>query len=232
MKSLIVIPARYASTRFPGKPLVDMKGKTMIQRVYEQCLKSKADRVIVATDSSLIFDAVVKFGGTACMTKDCESGTERVYETALDMDYDIIVNVQGDEPFINPDDINMVINGVKKTPTKVMTLVTKLIDDERLDRNVVKCLSKGFHPFMFTRSSVYLPHYPSGIHKHIGIYGFSYDTLETISKLTAKTPNEVADNLEQLRWLDNGINFRINYTGNRSIGIDTQKDMDDALKLI
>ena len=235
MKLLIVIPARYDSTRFPGKPLADMKGKTMIQRVYEQCLKADADRVIVATDSSLVFDAVVKFGGTACMTKQCESGTERVCQTVLSLNekYDIIVNVQGDEPFIEPEDINRVIDMIQARPDSVATLVSKLESKEKLDRNVVKALLdiESFRKVsMFTRSPIYGKLKNS--FKHIGIYAFSYDTLETISNLKDKTLNESIDNLEQLRWLDNGVKINAGHTKHQSIGIDTRNDLFEALKLL
>jgi len=235
--SIVVIPARYNSTRFPGKPLADMKGKSMIQRVYEQCVKSNASKVVVATDNLLIYNEVIKFGGMVYMTKECESGTERVCEIVLghgaDIKFDIIVNVQGDEPFINPEDINKIIDMVKSNPNKIATLVTNFTKKELTDRNVVKVIldtNEYKKAAMFTRSPVYGK--LKNCFKHIGIYGFSYKMLETISALNDRTRNETIDNLEQLRWLDNGLKINTNFTEHKSIGIDTLKDLLDALKLL
>lgn len=234
MKSLVVIPARYNSTRFPGKPLIDMKGKTMIQRVYEQCKKSSASTVIVTTDSKEIYEHVQDFGGKVYMSGECETGTERVINTVLELpdQYDIIVNVQGDEPFISPEDIDSVIVGVRTSPQHIMTLVTRLSDNDKKDRNVVKCLSKTNLPYLFTRSPIYSSVKLLGVYKHIGIYGFSNKVLETINKFKVKTINEQLENLEQLRWMDEGLRIKIAYTENQSIGIDTESDLIEALKLL
>lgn len=235
MKSLVVIPARYDSTRLPGKPMLEMEGKTMIQRVFEQCKKSSADHVIVATDNQTIYEHVNKLDGCeAIMTGPNDSGTARVIEAVskLNSIYDIIVNVQGDEPFISPDDIDSIINLVKKHPDKVATLVTNATMSEYTDRNVVKCILKNHTIFVdkFTREYSSLKNI--NYYKHIGIYGFSNSILETIGKMKDKTINEQSENLEQLRWKDNGVDFVTDFTPNSSIGIDTHSDYIEALKLL
>lgn len=233
MESVIIIPARYDSTRFPGKPLIDMKGKTMIQRVYQQCLKADADKVVIATDSPKIFKHVKSFTDSVIMTGKHESGTDRIIAALFELEktYDIIVNVQGDEPFISPDDINLIIDGVKECPDNVMTLVTYLNEKEKKDPNVVKCLSCNYKDvYMFTRSPFYSDYNLIECNKHIGIYGFSDNTVYEISKLKEKTKNEIDSNLEQLRWMDAGIKFNVAYTRNSSIGIDTKEDLEEALK--
>jgi 3-deoxy-manno-octulosonate cytidylyltransferase (CMP-KDO synthetase) len=231
MKSLIVIPARYNSTRLPGKPLLDIGGKTMIQRVWEQCVLSDSDEVVIATDSQLIYDNVSEYAKVVMTSPECESGTERAIEVHQKFSkYDIIINVQGDEPFIDPDDINLVINSAKLNPDKISTLVTTLNEQDALDRNCVKCICDYRDVCMFTRSPMYKSQ--KYTYKHIGIYGFSSKILETISTLDTKTINEEVDRLEQLRWLDNGLEMVISYTQNQSIGIDTPEDYNNALKLI
>lgn len=231
MKSLIVIPARYNSTRLPGKPLLDIGGKTMIQRVWEQCVLSDSDEVVIATDNQLIYDSASKYAKVVMTSPDCESGTERLIEAYQKINtYGIIINVQGDEPFIDPEDINLVINSVKQNPDKISTLVTNLSEDDMLNRNCVKCICSYKEVCMFTRSPIYGFHH--GAHKHIGIYGFSKKILETISTLSTKTINEETDKLEQLRWLDNGLRMIVSYTPNQSIGIDTEEDYINSLKLL
>lgn len=231
MKSLVVIPSRYKSTRFPGKPLADINGKPMVQLVWESCINSDADEVVVATDSKEIYDKVSEFGKAVMTSERHSSGTERVAEASkLFPEYDIIINVQGDEPFINHEDINELIRSVKSNHNGVSTFVTYLSEEEGLDRNVVKCLAKYNRAMMFTRSPIY--NQLKSVYKHIGIYGFRKSTLETISHLKDKTKNEIAENLEQLRWLDNNIEISVTFTPNSSIGIDTPEDLEKALKLI
>ncbi len=232
MKSLIIIPARYNSSRFPGKPLVDIKGKTMIERVYSACLQSSADDVVVATENKEIYDEVTRYGKAVYTSADCQTGTERVieaFENISDNHYDIIVNIQGDEPFILPEDIDSLIlyagyyDGVS-------TLVTILKENESTDRNVVKCVADYTTACMFTRSPLYRP--SKIVYKHIGAYAFRREALNKIKSLGNKTANEEAESLEQLRWLDNGININIRYTSNSSIGIDTPEDLQKALELL
>jgi len=231
MKSLIVIPARYNSTRLPGKPLLDIGGKSMIQRVWEACVLSNADEVIIATDNREIFDNVSEYAKVVMTSNRCESGTERVIEAALMFpEYDTIINVQGDEPFVDPEDIDIVINQVQTIPSKISTLITNLEQHEAQDRNCVKCVCDYKTVCMFTRSPLYFSN--KTVYKHIGIYGFSRKNLETISTLSTKTLNEESDKLEQLRWMDNGLGIIASYTRNKSIGIDTLDDYYNSLKLI
>lgn len=231
MKCLVIIPARYNSTRLPGKPLLDIKGKTMIQRVWESCVLSTSDEVVVATDNQKIYEHVSEYGKAIITSDSCESGTERVIEASLKFpEYDIIINVQGDEPFIDPEDINLVITSVKSNPDKISTLITNLDNIEARDRNCVKCLCDYRTVSMFTRSPFYM--FQKNVYKHVGVYGFSRKTLETISALSTKTLNEESDKLEQLRWMDNGLGIIASYTRNKSIGIDTLDDYYNSLKLI
>ena len=227
MKIIAIIPARWGSTRLPGKPLSDINGKTMIQRVYEAVKKSKVDKVVVATDNQKIHDNVLSFGGDAIMTSDKhETGTDRVieaYEHFKD-DYEYVINIQGDEPMINSNDIDHIINCLQKDKFAIATLVGPLDTSQRTDRNTVKAYIDSDKIKMFTRS----PLYSSQIffRRHIGIYGFSRNTIDLISNMK-KTENEIAESLEQLRWLDNKINFSYAITDGLYKGIDTQKDLDN-----
>ena len=228
-KTLIVIPARWESTRFPGKPLQMIGGKTMIQHVWERSCLSEADEVVVATDDQRIFDVCTEFGAQAVMTPECETGTERVIGVQDLKNADIIINVQGDEPFIDPDDINTVINIVKKFNV-VGTLIAEVDDeDELLDRNVVKALVNEIGKVaMFTRSSVYLNH--KNIYKHIGIYGYPKELLDRIS-IMPPSESSIKDSLEQLTWLDNKIPMRAYKSLYPSIGIDTPEDLQKAKEI-
>ena len=231
MKVLIIIPARYGSTRLPGKPLRAIGKMSMIERVYRQCEKTNATSITVATEDDIIEHEVTGFKGICIKTKKCDSGTERVIEVMKEYsDYDVYINVQGDEPFIDPEDINKVIDLVKEDPSKVATLVTDLEEHELMDRNTVKAITYEDEKrslLMFTRSPLMTQN--QHIMKHVGIYGFSKEVLGIISTLKAKTINEVEDNLEQLRWADEGLKFNIDHTKNPSIGIDTPEDLQRAL---
>jgi 3-deoxy-manno-octulosonate cytidylyltransferase (CMP-KDO synthetase) len=230
MKSLIVIPVRYDSTRLPGKPMALISGKPMIQHVYEQCIKSDADKVIIATDSILVKKHMESIGCEVYMTGQVTSGTNRIINCVLSNDklqkYDIIVNVQGDEPFIHPDDINLVISSCKKNES-VSTLVTKLEKDELIDRNSVKAyVDYNSQVLMFTRSPIFGK--IKGFYKHIGIYAYNKKSLLSISEM-GYSQNETIDNLEQLRWADNGLKVFASYTENKSIGVDTPEDLEKAI---
>ena len=237
-----VIPARYASTRFPAKPLVDIAGKSMIQRVYEQVAKSKkVSDVVVATDHAEIFNHVRTFGGNVCMTKESHvSGTDRCYE-ALSLQgkkFDYVINVQGDEPFIQPEQIDLLAN-LLDGKTEIATLVKKIIDPEQLfNPNVVKAVvAENKTALYFSRSPV--PHIRnvketdwlkgSTFYKHIGMYAYRADVLELLTTLPVSTL-EKAESLEQLRWLENGFKISIAETLTETIGIDTPEDLQKALK--
>ena len=227
-KVIAIIPARWGSTRLPGKPIADINGKSMIQWVYESVKKSKVDEVLVATDDARIFNAVKDFGGNVLMTSPKhQTGTDRVleaYEMFKDT-YEYVINVQGDEPMINPDDINNLIHNLKKEKYKIATLVGHLEDYQRKDRNTVKAYADGGEIVMFTRSPLYSN--PVFFFRHIGVYGFSRQIAEKINKnVMIETTNEIVESLEQIRWADNGIKFTYAITPGRYKGIDTQKDLD------
>lgn len=229
MKVTVVIPARFKSTRLPGKPLAIIGDKPMIQHTWERACESNADEVIIATDSNLIYETAVGFGAKVAVTTECETGTERIIQVAKSIDSDIIINVQGDEPFINPLDIDLIIELVKSNPTCVSTLRTDLIENESTDPNAVKILTNNDFAVMFTRSNVY--NQTDFVHKHIGIYGYSVETLNKISELKP-TQNSINNSLEQLTWMDNGIQVVSEFTEYKSFGIDTLEDLERANKFI
>ena len=224
-KTLVVIPARWESSRFPGKPLSMIGDKPMIQHVWERSLKSKADDVVIATDDKRIFDKATEFGAQAVMTPKCETGTERVIGVQDLKNADYIVNVQGDEPFIDFEDINTVIDIIERFEV-VGTLVTDLEEKEKTNRNVVKALVNEIGQVgMFTRSSIFINH--KSIYKHIGIYGYPKNILEKIN-LMEPSESSIKDSLEQLTWLDNGITIKAYSTLYKSFGVDTPEDLKKA----
>tara|TARA_R110001606_G_scaffold233884_2_gene381389 strand:+ start:1407 stop:2105 length:699 start_codon:yes stop_codon:yes gene_type:complete len=221
MKSLVVIPARWNSTRFPGKPLELIGEKPMIQWVWEKACLSKADEVWIATDDQRIFNCALEFGAKVMMTTDCDTGTDRVIKVHHAIDSDIIVNVQGDEPFINPKDIDLVIDLIKSNPNSIATLKTDLIDDEAEDPNTVKIITYIHKEVaLFSRNAVPVGNW----FKHIGIYGYSSEVLDRIAVMKP-TENSINNLLEQLTWLDNDIPMVAEYTEYKSFGIDTPSDL-------
>ncbi len=242
MKILGVIPARFASTRFPGKPLADLGGKSMIQRVYEQVRKaSTISHVIVATDHQGIFEHVKNFGGDVCMTReDHVSGTDRCYEvlTRQTNSFDYVINVQGDEPFIMPDQIDL-LGSMLDLQTEIATLVKRIDDAASLfNPNVVKAVvGVNGKALYFSRSPI--PHVRNvpqeqwldkhSFYKHIGMYAYRADILKSITALATGTL-EKTESLEQLRWLENGFTIRVAETKTETIGIDTPEDLEAAKK--
>lgn len=237
-----IIPARYASTRFPGKPLADIGGKSMIQRVYEQVKKSKlVTDVIVATDNQEIFDHVTKFGGRVRMTKESHvSGTDRCYEalTLQKAPFDYVINIQGDEPFIQPEQIDLLAR-LLDGKTEIATLVKKIEDPEQLfNPNVVKAVvAANGEALYFSRSTVpHIRNTPEAdwmskhrFYKHIGMYAYRTDVLKRLTELPV-SGLEKAESLEQLRWLENGFRIKVAETNTETIGIDTPEDLLGALK--
>lgn len=236
MKTLGIIPARYASTRFPGKPLVKIGDKTMLQRVYAQAmLASRIDQVIVATDDNRIFDHVKDFGGNVIMTDpNHQSGTDRCAEVAREIKgFELIVNIQGDEPFIDPAQIDLVVEPLQKE-AQIATLAKKIeTKDALFNPNVVKVVFDKKHRAMyFSRNPI---PYVRGVlesewlktadhYKHIGLYGFSRKILLEISDLRPGN-YERWESLEQLRWLENGYDIHVGITDKETIGIDTPEDL-------
>ena len=241
---LAVIPARYASTRFPGKPLVDIAGKSMLQRVYEQVQKAKlVSQCLIATDDKRIFDHVSRFDGKVMMTReDHQSGTDRVAEVAENFpDSEVILNVQGDEPFIDPDQIDLVVKTLTKNPDhKIATLAKAIKTEEALfNPNVVKLVFNQEKEVMyFSRSAIpFVRNQPKEdwlnhgkFFKHIGLYGFKREALLSITKLE-RSHYEITESLEQLRWLEAGFSIVATITEKESIGIDTPEEQDKVRAL-
>ena len=229
MKVIGIIPARYESSRFPGKPLADILGKSMIQRVYSQCKKcTQLTKVIVATDDEKILNHVINFGGEAIMTsKSHKSGTDRCNEVVqkLNTNFNVIVNIQGDEPYINPKQIEEVILLFKNSKIQIGTLAKKIENKEMiLDQNSPKAIfdRDGF-ALNFCRNITNTSN-ECDYYKHIGIYAFKKDILNDICKLQ-QSDNEKKERLEQLRWLDNGYEIKVGITSYDSISVDTPEDI-------
>jgi 3-deoxy-manno-octulosonate cytidylyltransferase (CMP-KDO synthetase) len=242
MSILGIIPARYASTRFPGKPLVYIAGKSMIQRVYEQAKKCVTlSEVIVATDDERIFNHVTDFGGKAIMTSgEHQSGTDRCAEVARQYpDYKVIINIQGDEPFIEPEQIDKVAACFKEDGTQLATLVKKILTTEELYNfsSPKVIINKQWEAIYFSRSP--LPHvrghepqqwlYHYTYYKHIGIYGYRSDILQQVTLLPVSSL-EKAESLEQLRWIENGYRIKVAETQLETYAIDTPEDLKKLLK--
>lgn len=242
---LAIIPARYASTRFPGKPLVDIAGKTMIRRVYEQVgLSRKVDRAIVATDDERIAEHVRAFGGEVRMTRsDHPSGTDRCAEVARHFPQaQFVLNIQGDEPFIQPEQIDLLADTLTASKRfSIATLAKKISETDALfNPNVVKVVFSekngavyfSRHPIPYVREAE-----PShwlerqDFYKHIGLYGYRRTTLLRIARLSP-TPLERAESLEQLRWLENGLRIAVGITEMETTGIDVPEDLEKIARMI
>ncbi len=242
LKFIAIIPARYASTRFPGKPLAKICGITMINRVYNQVSKA-IDNVAVATDDQRIFDHVLSFGGKAIMTRqDHRSGTDRCWEAYLNNggNEDVIINVQGDEPFIQPEQIISLMQCFDDANTHIATLVKPFDSNECFSAlenpNTAKVVfDENNNALYFSRSVI---PYIRGVEKelwpskhqyytHLGMYAYRADVLKQITSIKPSTL-EIAESLEQLRWLQNGLNIKVGITNHSSIGIDSPQDLERA----
>lgn len=233
MKFICIIPSRYASTRLPGKPLADIDGEPMIQRVYEQAVKAtKIDQVVVAVDNPKVYDTVVSFGGHAVMTReDHVNGTDRLAEAVAHFpDADVVVNVQGDEPLIAPDVIDALCQAFEEDDSLSMaTVATPMKQEEYNDPSAVKVIMNQRDEAMyFSRSLIPYPRnpYTDQIHpyKHIGIYAYRKEFLLQYAQM-AQTPAEKVESLEQLRVLENGYKIKVIKTNHQFIGIDTPEDL-------
>lgn len=246
-KSIGIIPARYASTRFPGKPLVDIAGKSMIQRVYEQVIQSNLDKVIVATDDARIHAAVEGFGGNVVLTGKHENGTSRCTEAFLKETetYDILVNIQGDEPFIVPEQINATLSAFELPDTQIATLAKQIHRlEDLLNPNVVKVVFSTpiatdiYNALYFSRSPIpFVRDSPqeawltqAHFYKHIGLYAFSRSFLLEFYPTLVAGHLEKVEMLEQLSWLEQSIIIRVLKTTHETPNIDTPKDIEKALK--
>ena len=243
MKIVGIIPARYGSSRFPGKPLAMIKGKTMIQRVCEQAWKSKLDDVVVATDDIRIADEVLKFGGKYVMTDPRhQSGTDRCCEALeiLEEQYDAVINIQGDEPFIDPQHINLLVDMISRDDTQLASLVKRIDDEEELfGSNKVKVvMDKSGNALYFSRNPI--PYMRNVAHEkwlqkgcffqHLGIYAYKAATLRQIATMQP-TALELAESLEQLRWIENGLAIRMAIVEADSLAIDSPADLAKAIEM-
>ena len=241
MKKIAVIPARYAASRFPGKLMQQLGDKTVIRMTYENVIATQLfDDVFVVTDSKLIYDEISSYGGKAIMSiKDHETGSDRIAEAVTDIECDIVLNVQGDEPFVNEKalaDILSSFDGVEGENVDVATLKEPIYKEEEINNpNFVKVVSdyKDFALYFsrsripFARETNFVPNY----FRHIGIYGFRKEALLKFSKLEMRQ-NEKAEKLEQLRYLEYGMKIKVIETDFIGVGIDTPEDLERAKKYL
>lgn len=238
MKFLGVIPARYLSTRLEGKPLKKIHGHSMIEWVYKRAKKANLDELIVATDDKRIYDEVLSFGGKVIMTStEHKNGTSRIAEVCQKLsDYDVVINIQGDEPLIETDMINSLVDSFIKDKSLVMaTLKHKLKEEEEIKNpNNVKVISdKNDFALYFSRSPIPYPRNNENVSyfKHIGIYAYKRDFVIEYSNM-ASTPLEEAESLEQLRVLENGYRIKVLETPHSLIGVDTEENLKDVIEYI
>lgn len=241
-----IIPARYASTRFPGKPLASLGGMTVIERVYRQ-VSLALDNVIVATDDERIAQTVRNFGGKAVMTSsNHRSGTDRCCEAYLNNggNEDVIINIQGDEPFIHPEQIKSIMSCFDNTDTDIATLIRPFAPnrpvEELINPNAAKVVVDSKHNAMYFSRSV-IPYlrgvdqdqWPSShqFYTHIGMYAYRANVLQHITKLP-QSPLELAESLEQLRWLENGLTIKTAESNIETVGIDTPEDLERASMIL
>jgi 3-deoxy-D-manno-octulosonate cytidylyltransferase len=241
MKTMAFIPARYAATRFPGKLMQMLGDKTIIRHTYENTKATLLfDEVIVVTDSEIIFNEIIHYGGYAIMSKRAhESGSDRIAEAVADIEVDIVVNVQGDEPFVKKELLQDLLNVFKNDfaeETKVASLMYRITDEDAIiNPNHVKVVvDQNRNALLFSRSVIPFPRNKNLTplyYKHIGIYAFRKNAL---MNFTAWTPSvlEETEKLEQLRYLENGIKIKMVQTDESPISIDTPEDLESAKKLI
>lgn len=244
MKYIGIIPARYGSSRFPGKPLADMGGKPMIQRVYEQ-VRLSIDEVWVATDDERIAKVVNDFGGNVIITSTKhKSGTDRCNEaySLINKPFDVVINIQGDEPFIDPKQIETLKQCFDSKEIQLATLVKEFKKDDGFEAlfnpNSPKVIINNKNEAIYFSRSI-IPYIRDVHHtqwldkhtfyKHIGMYGYRTDVLGEITKLN-QSPLEIAESLEQLRWIENGYKIKVGFTDIETFGIDTPQDMEKAIQ--
>ena len=240
MKVLGVIPARYGSSRFPGKPLIDLKGKSMIQRVYEGAQKATLlDALVVATDDARIFQEVRRFGGQVLLTSSLhQSGTERCAEVLSQFpDYDVVINIQGDEPLVSAIQLDQLLSAFEDPAVKIATLVHPDVTPADIENvNRIKVISDYQHnAIYFSRSALPNTYYAKEQHfpwlRHIGLYAYTATTLTHIAGL-APCALEQAESLEQLRWLYYGYNIRLVQTDIETPNIDVPEDLEKVMPFL
>lgn len=235
--TVIAIPARYGSSRFPGKVLAKLAGKPVIQHVYEACVRANLGRIVIATESTQVVSACMQFGGNVIMTSDqCQSGTDRIYEATQSGEESFIINVQGDEPFIRPDTIVKIAELLKNDKAcDIATAVTATTDDAKIDNpNCVKAvLDARMRALYFSRSRIPFKREPSDANKdfiywhHCGIYGYRRAALERFVSLPP-SPLEKIEKLEQLRALEDGMTIKCVQIEPAGPAIDTPQDLERA----
>lgn len=243
MKSVGIIPARYASSRFEGKALADILGKPMVQHVYERACASKIlSQVIVATDDQRIYDTVKGFGGNVQMTGECATGTDRISVVAEKLTCDVVVNIQGDEPLLEPEQIDMMLQPfIEKPSVQVCTLKERIYTMEDFhNRNVVKVVTNlEGDALYFSRGSI--PSTPANkqqifdesalVYRHIGLYAFRREQLLAFTSWE-RTPYEIAEGLEQLRFLEHGVPIHVVETDIPLIGVDVPADLERVRQIL
>jgi 3-deoxy-manno-octulosonate cytidylyltransferase (CMP-KDO synthetase) len=244
-KTIGIIPARYGSTRLEGKPLVDICGKTMIHRVYEQAKKALT-YVVVATDDKRIFDEVISFGGDVVMTsKNHTTGTNRcleafeIFQKKSDINFDVVLNIQGDEPLLEPAQITNLVSCFDDKTTQMATLVIPTNDEKELNSGVFVVFNKNNEALYFSRAVIpvirdeekenWVKH--NTYYKHVGMYGFTPNSLHEFANMK-ETNLEKNEKLEQLRWLENGNKIKIAITLHNSIPVDTLEDVNKVIRII
>ncbi len=240
MKILGVIPSRYASTRFEGKPLKDINGHAMIEWVYKRAKEANIDELVVATDDKRIYDKVLNFGGKAVMTSsEHENGTQRIIEVINIEEYknyDFVINIQGDEPLIDIKSINLLSNNYRAEKSEIVTLKKELHDMKDVENpNIVKVITDfNDNAIYFSRSVIpydrdkkVVPKY----FKHIGIYGYTTKFLNELNNLQDGILEKI-ESLEQLRFIENGYKIKVLETDSNVIGVDTQEDLENVIKYI
>jgi 3-deoxy-manno-octulosonate cytidylyltransferase (CMP-KDO synthetase) len=247
MRFLGIIPARYASTRFPGKPLVDIAGKRMVQRVYERAAEM-LEEVWVATDDARIEEAVKGFGGKVVMTSQaCSSGTDRCREAvekiaaATHRSFDVVINIQGDEPLLHPEMLENLMSCFEDDTAEIATLVNPIVHQEDIfNQGEVKVVfDRNKEALYFSRSPVpYVMEADKAdwlerhrFYKHVGVYAYRIDVLRRITELPV-SPLEATERLEQNRWLENGYRIKVEITDHESVPVDTPEDLERVQRLL
>ena len=240
MKILGVIPARYASARFEGKPLKDIEGHPMIEWVYRRTENAHIDNLVVATDDERIFEAVIKFGGKVVMTsKEHENGTSRITEVINIPDYenyDFVINIQGDEPLIDIESVNLIADCYRKEKAEIITLKKKFEEEENVENpNIVKVITDfDSNALYFSRSVIpYKRNFTENLqyYKHIGIYGYTTGFLRNIKNIREGILEKV-ESLEQLRFMENGYKIKVLETFSNAVGVDTPEDLLEVVEYV